>query len=517
MDPLSLTTACLALLGAVTKTSVAVTTFVRGCREARSDLTSISGELTQLQLVLDLLKDDASVSDRRAIPESLQTQILSIISNCSLVVDNINTVLQNHSGKAGAVKWVTFGKSQVAGLRMSLEAHRGSLGLVLELVSVSMSRAILEDVAVVRDDVHDIKHDTSQIPQIMAELTRLRAMVAAGETSPRTKGQNYVLEQYLDSLTSYAETVCNDVVWDDPGRSTHTLSRKPSAEGVGDPSGQSGRGAAKLPTEPSDETGNCGSSQFSTTETTTVRLESSVLETTLSLRAAAPSLLILQCHELTSTGLVLWWNPIPLAAGDLIRLVLYCDGQKLTDLPNRLSITGVKVSNLDADTEYTFHLEVLTTVGTLTSQRVTVRTPKMAASGQEPVPPIFTTERKASHASNQTCLLVTGSQHKSAPPPAIPPISEFPAAAITKPFSRYAKKRRVLIVGDGNLTGGLFRYVLIERQVLRAMWRALHITGFQNADPLAFFNRSFSVATGDAVRKRQIVLPEAPYRRFSLY
>ncbi|KAK1757184.1 hypothetical protein QBC47DRAFT_378573 [Echria macrotheca] len=232
MDPLSITTACLTLLGTVGKTSLAVATFIRGCREARSDLTSISGELTQLELVLDLLKDDAAVSDDRVIPESLQMQVLSIINNCSAVVDRINAVLQKHSGKTGAAKWVAFGKSEVAGLRMSLEAHRGSLNLVLELVSVSLSKAIRDDVAVVRTDVHDIKQDTGHIPEIMAELTRLRAIVAGGEITTATRGQNFVLEQYLDSLTSYAETVCNDVVWDSD-RSSHTHSRRSSLEQAG--------------------------------------------------------------------------------------------------------------------------------------------------------------------------------------------------------------------------------------------------------------------------------------------
>ncbi len=278
MDPLSITTACLALLGTVAKTSLAVTTFIRGCRDARSDLTSLSGELTQLHLVLDLLKDDASVTDGRVIPESLQAQILSIIKNCSAVIDNINKVLQNHSGKTGAAKWVAFGKAEVAGLRMSLEAHRGSLNLVLELVSVSMSRAILDGVTVVRgdmimvrDDVHDIKQDTSQIPQIMAELTRLRAILAAGNIPTTMRDQNYVLERYLDSLTSYAETVCNDVVWDSDGGSRHTLSRKPSAESVGGLVEESGAredgegGIAELIVGRSDDKHHHGPSQPSAT------------------------------------------------------------------------------------------------------------------------------------------------------------------------------------------------------------------------------------------------------------
>ncbi|KAK0743449.1 P-loop containing nucleoside triphosphate hydrolase protein [Schizothecium vesticola] len=206
MDPLSITVSCLTLIGVASKTSLAVTTFIRSCRDARSDLTSISGELTQLQLVLDLLKDDADVTDDRIIPQSLQGQILSIIANCSDVVEKINKVLQKHGAKVGPAKWTTFGKTEVDGLRMSLEAHRGSLSLVLELVSVSLSKAIKEDTAATRADVRDIKQDTSHIPQIMAELTRLRAIVAAGDVQSTTRNQNYMLERYLDSLTSYAET-----------------------------------------------------------------------------------------------------------------------------------------------------------------------------------------------------------------------------------------------------------------------------------------------------------------------
>lgn len=228
MDPLSITVSCLTLIGIASKTSLAVTTFIRGCRDARSDLTSISGELTQLQLVLELLKDDADVTDDRIIPQSLQAQILSIIANCSGVVDKVNKVLQKYATKTGPAKWTTYGKTEVDGLRMSLEAHRGSLSLVLELVSVSLSKAIKEDTAATRSEVRDIKQDTSHIPHIMAELAELRAVVAAG-------GQNYVLEQYLDSLTSYAETVCLDAVWDSDGsihvpsgRVSRTSSPKPT-------------------------------------------------------------------------------------------------------------------------------------------------------------------------------------------------------------------------------------------------------------------------------------------------
>ena len=265
MDPLSITSASLALLSTAGKTLLGITTFIRGCRDARADLTSVSGELTQLQIVLELLKDDTDVSDDRILPESLQNQILSIIKNCSAVLDSINELLQKHAGKAGATKWVMFGKAEVAGLRMSLEAHRGSLSLVLEVVSVSLSKAIKEDMTAVRTDVHDIKQDTSQI---MAELTRLRAIVTDGNIPSATRGQNYMLQQYLDNLTSYAETVCHDVVWDSDEslhvpspRASPRPSPKPSPrssrENLHDSKGttrsQPGGTTTQPPTQPSDQ------------------------------------------------------------------------------------------------------------------------------------------------------------------------------------------------------------------------------------------------------------------------
>ncbi|XEV04989.1 hypothetical protein FSHL1_010276 [Fusarium sambucinum] len=231
MDPLSITTACIGLIGTVATTTLAVTNFTRECREARSDLTSINGELSQLQLVLELLRDDTTVSDDQILPESLQEQILSIIDNCSAVVSKINLVLDRHSGKVGALKWATFGKNEVIGLRMSLEAHRASLNLALELVSISLSKAIKNDTTAIRTDVHDIKQDTSQISQIMDELTRLRAIVAGGDVPAATIGQNYILQQYLDNLTSYAETVCNDVEWETHS-SVQALSHSSSRPGL---------------------------------------------------------------------------------------------------------------------------------------------------------------------------------------------------------------------------------------------------------------------------------------------
>jgi hypothetical protein len=227
MDPLSISTGCLALLTAVAQTTVAITNFIRSYRDARDDLTGVTRELSELSIVLQLLKDDSALEgDKAAIPEPLQKQIASIITNCTAVVTRINNVLQKFSteSKTDKVKWVVFGKGEITGLRMSLEAHRGSLNLALELLSITLAKAIRQDTIVIKDQVIEIKDDTgvtrdhvveikqetAQIPQIMEELETLRALVASFTKANEAPEQSYVLQQYLDGLTDYAETVITD-------------------------------------------------------------------------------------------------------------------------------------------------------------------------------------------------------------------------------------------------------------------------------------------------------------------
>ena len=46
MDPLYIATGCLALLSAVGKTTLAITSFLRSCREARADLAAVNPHYT---------------------------------------------------------------------------------------------------------------------------------------------------------------------------------------------------------------------------------------------------------------------------------------------------------------------------------------------------------------------------------------------------------------------------------------------------------------------------------------
>ena len=123
-------------MGTIGQTSIAITSFVKSCREARKDLAEVARELSELKLVLELLEGDQDVENDKILPESLQRQILSILSNCNGVLVKIEAALEKHRGRVGDIRWVVTGKTEVANLRQSLEAYRCALNLVLETVTL---------------------------------------------------------------------------------------------------------------------------------------------------------------------------------------------------------------------------------------------------------------------------------------------------------------------------------------------------------------------------------------------
>lgn len=135
MDPLSITTACVALLGVIGKTSHAIASFVRTCSEARDDLAAVSRELSALCAVLGLLIEDATSTDA-TLPAAFQKHILVLVDNCSDVINQIARVLENHGGRTGPARWASDGNDEVKELRVLLEIHKGSLSLALELANL---------------------------------------------------------------------------------------------------------------------------------------------------------------------------------------------------------------------------------------------------------------------------------------------------------------------------------------------------------------------------------------------
>lgn len=136
-DPLSIAAACVGLLATATRTSVAVTGFVRTFRDARHDLAAVSRQLGELSMIVGLLSgeyDDASAEQQQAMPVSLRSQICSILANCGDVLAQLEAVMARHEkSRTTAARWALKGKDEVTGLERQLDAHVRALNIALEV------------------------------------------------------------------------------------------------------------------------------------------------------------------------------------------------------------------------------------------------------------------------------------------------------------------------------------------------------------------------------------------------
>ena len=131
----SITTGCSTLSNSISKTSGAVRAFVREIRESRSELDAISGELYSLDGVLDLLKDDAA-----SFPPTLAHRTPVLLDRCVAIVNELGGYIStiNASGLSKHDKkfrWIATRK-HMAKLGGTLEVHKATLGLALDMVSL---------------------------------------------------------------------------------------------------------------------------------------------------------------------------------------------------------------------------------------------------------------------------------------------------------------------------------------------------------------------------------------------
>ncbi|KAE8227751.1 hypothetical protein CF326_g7340 [Tilletia indica] len=82
----------------------------------------------------------------------------------------------------------------------------------------------------------------------------------------------------------------------------------------------------------------------------------------------------LRLRNVTQTSVTLEWDRLYLATATLISLDIYRNNQRLAPIPSPLHNTSTKLSGLDVNAEYTFHLVLRTTAGTFPSPLLRVRT-----------------------------------------------------------------------------------------------------------------------------------------------
>ncbi|KAJ6008191.1 hypothetical protein N7540_012167 [Penicillium herquei] len=209
-DPEAIAKACHGLLLATAITKINITESARNYPDAAADTTTIKSELSELQKVLELL--NSSSEEKVNIPESLQTHVMTVLDNCNTVIIQINRLLENNPEDGESSKPASGWKHEMAAIRMSLATNRISLNLALQLVSLSLAKTTQDHTTAIRGEVISVKQDTGLIVVILEELGRLRSIVANSTASNTAGDQSYILNRYLDSLSSYAESVCDDAV-----------------------------------------------------------------------------------------------------------------------------------------------------------------------------------------------------------------------------------------------------------------------------------------------------------------
>ncbi|KAI0549979.1 hypothetical protein F4679DRAFT_544396 [Xylaria curta] len=193
-DPLSIASGALAVITATQSTASVIYKFIRDCREARADLTRVTGELSELTLIIELIRDDNSANTKHRLPNELEAQVQAMLLSCTTTVQQIEHTLAKCRGKPGPLRWTMFEKDNVNTLKGSLEAFKSCLNLTLETVNLSITR--------------EIKRDTSEI---LAEIYQLRTQLPPSYPSDQDR---FRCEQWLDSLTHYAETVVSEELLD---------------------------------------------------------------------------------------------------------------------------------------------------------------------------------------------------------------------------------------------------------------------------------------------------------------
>ncbi|ORY07951.1 hypothetical protein BCR34DRAFT_518042 [Clohesyomyces aquaticus] len=87
-----------------------------------------------------------------------------------------------------------------------------------------------------------------------------------------------------------------------------------------------------------------------------------------------PTAPILRCRNKTQTSVVLEWDPIDTATAELRGLTLFRNGSKAGAIPKPTEVHSTKLSGLNVNTEYVFHLVLQTSAGTYTSEKLKVQT-----------------------------------------------------------------------------------------------------------------------------------------------
>lgn len=196
--------ACQTLISTVHQVSTDVTNFVRRCRSARTDLAPATRELSELQMVLQLLND--LEAQRDAVPDELQAHLRPIIANCIGVVCKIHDVLRRQE----VAGWTAEARDEVDELTKSLGVHRGVMGVVADLISVLVSKAGAGE--------KGSSDERAQITEMLAELQTLGSSLVISYSNASLAREHFALQVHLGQIANFTETLAQTDLWQDAVR-----------------------------------------------------------------------------------------------------------------------------------------------------------------------------------------------------------------------------------------------------------------------------------------------------------
>lgn len=115
------------LLSGISSTSAIITRFLRSVRVAHADLAAVARDLSDLRLILELLRDEPE------IPLLLQAQMLLVLESCGNDLIHIDTILSRCPEPA---KWIASARAEIDECRGSLSVFREALSLALDVASL---------------------------------------------------------------------------------------------------------------------------------------------------------------------------------------------------------------------------------------------------------------------------------------------------------------------------------------------------------------------------------------------
>ena len=115
------------LLSEVSSTSAVITRFIRSVRVAHADLGAVTRNLSDLRLILELLRDE------RALPLALQAQMLLVFESCGNVLIQIDDILARCPEPTA---WAESGRTEISACQASLATYWSALSLALEVSSL---------------------------------------------------------------------------------------------------------------------------------------------------------------------------------------------------------------------------------------------------------------------------------------------------------------------------------------------------------------------------------------------